>query len=125
VSDPTSAVRRPRVLIVEDEWMIAELLEMALEDNGYEVAGPTATVSQAMAMVMAGGLDAAVLDVSLDREPSFPIAKALDDGGVPYLFMTGYAEADMPAEFRTRTILHKPFTPEVLALSVSTLLARL
>jgi DNA-binding response OmpR family regulator len=116
--------RRPRVLVVEDEWLIADMLEEALRESGFEVAGPAPTVKRALELLAEGALDAAVLDVSLNREPSFPVAEALAERGVPFVFMTGYAEADLPVEFRSRPILHKPFAPEALTSHVSRLLER-
>ena len=80
-----------RVLVVEDESLVAMLLEDCLAELGYEVAGTVGDVSTALEAVKQGNLDMAVLDVNLGGTMSFPIAEELDARGVPYIFVTGYA----------------------------------
>lgn len=100
-----------RILIVEDEPLIAMMLEDFLEALDKQVAGTADTVEAALALVAAGDIDAAILDVNLrGGETSWPIADALAAAGVPFLLATG-GSGDMIAEqHRHRPVLGKPFT---------------
>jgi CheY-like chemotaxis protein len=102
------ATPRRRVLLVEDEWLIAAEMEALLEDLGCEVIGPAGRVAQALQLIEAHRPDAALLDVSLGPERSFPIAETLTRLGVPFLFLTGYMTVDLPAAFAGKPILSKP-----------------
>jgi len=99
---------RTRVLVVEDEWLIAELLQEMLVELGYEVIGPASNVHEAMELIDEQTPDGALLDVSLGRAKSFPVADALASRGVPYLFLTGYVDGNLPAQYRSAAILCKP-----------------
>jgi DNA-binding response OmpR family regulator len=96
------------ILVVEDEWLIAEFLQEVLQTAGYEVCGPAARVDQAIKVVESVRLNAAVLDVSLRGEKSFAIAHALANRSIPFVFMTGYVNNDFPVEFKNRPMLNKP-----------------
>lgn len=98
-----------RVLVVEDESLVAMVLEDCLEALGYEVAASVANVDAALEVVRAGGVDLAVLDVNLAGSASYPVAEALDAQGVPYIFITGYGQAAIAENFRHRYGLQKPF----------------
>lgn len=84
-----------RLLVVEDEYMIAEHIGMLLEDIGCAVAGPVATIDQAMAMLTDGKLDGALLDANLNGESSAPIAVALNEASVPFVVATGYGSREL------------------------------
>lgn len=100
-----------RVLIVEDESLVAMLLETILEDMGCVPVGPAATVDEGLQLIDAGApLDAALLDVNVAGRQVFPIAEALKAGGVPFVFSTGYGEGGLPDEWRGQATLQKPFT---------------
>jgi DNA-binding response OmpR family regulator len=109
---------RPRILIVEDEWLIAEALQETLREAGYIVCGPVSRAKDAVALVGDGGIDGAVLDVSLRGENSFGIARLLVDKAIPFVFMTGYVTGDFPQDFRGRPLLNKPIDSEKLIASV-------
>jgi DNA-binding response OmpR family regulator len=100
-----------RILIVEDEPLIAMMLEDFLDALDRQVAGSADNVADALALIGQGGIDAAILDVNLrGGETSWPIAEALAAAGVPFLLATG-GSGDMIAEgFRDRPVLSKPFT---------------
>jgi CheY-like chemotaxis protein len=107
-------MNRLRVLLVEDEGLVAMMLEDLIEDLGCEVAGSLASVSAALAWIEAGGLaDVALLDVNLNGEHVFPVADALKARGVPFAFATGYDEAHDP-RFRDAPLLGKPISQERL-----------
>ena len=100
-----------KVLIVEDETLVAMLLEDMLADHGCEVAGTAGRVGQASAMIEEGlAMDAAILDVNLAGEPSFPLAELLAAKGVPFVFATGYGAGGLPEAWRDRPTLQKPFS---------------
>ena len=100
-----------RVLIVEDESLVAMLLETILEDMGCTPVGPAATVDEALRMASDGEpVDAALLDVNVAGRQVFPVAEALRDRGVPFVFSTGYGEGGLPDEWRGQPTLQKPFT---------------
>ena len=98
-----------RVLIVEDESLVAMLLETILEDMGCVPVGPAATVDEGLRMT-SEPIDAALLDVNVAGRQVFPIAQALKDRGVPFVFSTGYGEGGLPDEWRGHSTLQKPFT---------------
>jgi DNA-binding LytR/AlgR family response regulator len=103
-------LRGMRVLIVEDEYVVASDLVRLLKDVGAMVAGPVASVGEALLLVTDGenGLDAAVLDVNLHGERVFPVADALADRGVPVVFTTGYDESVIPAAYASVPRCEKP-----------------
>lgn len=99
----------PRVLVVEDESLVAMLLEDCLAELGYEVIATAGSVEAGLAAVQRGDLDLAVLDVNLDGTPSFPVADALEARGVPYIFVSGYDPSGLPEPYRGRYGVQKPF----------------
>jgi CheY-like chemotaxis protein len=112
-----------RILIVEDEMMIAMLIEDMVRDLGHEPIGPAMTVEKALEMATAEALDAAILDVNLGKgAPSTPIAEALKSRGVPFLFATGYGSKGRPDEFGEAPVLQKPFSLDDLSRTLSQIL---
>ncbi len=99
-----------RVLVVEDESLVAMLLETILEDMGCEPVGPAATVEEGLTLAAGERIDAALLDVNVAGRQVFPIAEALRERGVPFVFSTGYGEGGLPDEWRGQPTLQKPFT---------------
>lgn len=111
MSDRTEAVLAGRrILVVEDEFLIAEELREALEAHGAVVVGPIATVKAALAAVHAQEpLDGATLDMTLGRERSFDVAYALRDRRVPFVILSGYGESGLPENLRSAPRCEKPF----------------
>lgn len=99
-----------RVLVVEDEALVAMLLETILEDMGCVAVGPAATVDEGLRMAADEAVDAALLDVNVAGRQVFPVAEALKRRGVPFIFSTGYGEGGLPDEWRGQPTLQKPFT---------------
>lgn len=110
-------LRGRRVLIVEDETLVAMLLEDMVGELGAEVAGRASRLSRALELAEDPGLaiDAAILDVNLNGEEAFPIAEALAARGVPFAFSTGYGKSGLPQQWRSRPVIQKPFTQEQIA----------
>jgi CheY-like chemotaxis protein len=107
----TTGLEGRRVLIVEDESLVAMLLETILEDMGCTPVGPVGTVDEGLDMVAgAGALDGALLDVNLGGHQVFPVAEALRDRGIPFVFSTGYGEGGLPDEWRGLPTVQKPFS---------------
>jgi CheY-like chemotaxis protein len=115
------AERRLRILVVEDEMLVAMNIEDMLLDLGHEVAGLASRLGPALALARESQFDAAMLDVNLDGEPSFPIAELLAERRIPFLFATGYGRAGIEERFRDRPILQKPFRASELAAALTTL----
>jgi CheY-like chemotaxis protein len=98
-----------RILVVEDEMLIGMLLEDMLVDMGYAVVGIIPRVNEALAAVQREAFDFAILDVHLNGQAVFPVADALIQRGIPFVFATGYGERGLPDQYRSRPILQKPF----------------
>lgn len=102
-------LRGLRVLVVEDEYLIAMDLCEELRDVGAVVMGPTATVAEALALLDRGPApDMAVLDIALDDEKVYPVADALRSRGIPFLFATGYDVSAIPGRFADVPRAQKP-----------------
>ena len=103
-----------KVLIVEDEFLVAIALSEILEDAGAVVAGPFGRLDEALAYVEANGaaLDGAILDVTLHGQTSYPIADALLAKGVKFVFASGYDTDALAARYRGYPKCEKPFRPE-------------
>jgi CheY-like chemotaxis protein len=104
-----------RVLVVEDEYFIADDMARALSSLGGEVVGPVPTLDKALALVAAERVDAAVLDINLKGQTVFPVADALRERGVPFVFATGYDQSAVPVEYEDVPRWEKPFNPQDLA----------
>lgn len=104
----TGIFRDMRVLIVEDEHLVALALADDLEEAGATVVGPAATVDRALSLVEQHELDAAVLDIRLDTQLVFPVADTLIARGVPFLFTTGYDAGAVPADYAHVPKCEKP-----------------
>jgi two-component SAPR family response regulator len=107
-------LRGKRVLVVEDEALIAVMVEDMLLEMGSEVVGPAVTIEGALALARQETLDAAVLDVNVRGERIDPVAEALMARGVPMLFATGYGEVRLASGMPV-TVIDKPYTQEKLA----------
>ena len=120
----SEAKATPRVLVVEDEYLIRMLLEDMLADLGYEIAGAVGTIAEASELAETGEFDAAVLDVNVDGKEIFPVADILAKRGVPFVFVTGYGEGSLPDPYRSRPALQKPFQAEQLKSTLAELTAK-
>ena len=100
-----------RVLIVEDESLVAMLLETILEDMECIPVGPASNIDDGEILARdTENLDAALLDVNVAGRQVFPVAEVLKARGVPFVFSTGYGEGGLPEEWRGQPTLQKPFT---------------
>ena len=106
---------RLRILIVEDEMLVAMNIEDMLLDLGHEIAGMAARLDAALILAGEADIDVALLDVNLAGEQSFPVADLLASRGVPFLFATGYGIHGIDERHRGRPVLQKPFRASDLA----------
>jgi DNA-binding response OmpR family regulator len=112
-----------RILVVEDEYLIAVEVKRWLQAAGAVVLGPVPSVHQALDLIEDDGVDAAVLDVNLgDGDTAYPVADKLGSLSVPYLFATGDVRATSVATEAGRPRLEKPFLEKELVRALSTLL---
>ena len=112
-----------RIFVVEDSPVMAEVLAEMLKDFGCEVVGPMGNLGIALEMAAAEAIDAAVIDLNIRGGKVYPVARTLSQRGIPFLVVSGYGDWTMPAEWRTRPRLVKPFTPEALEAELRALLA--
>lgn len=115
---------RMTVLIVEDEWIIAEIVEQQLRTAGYDVLGPASNVAAAMKLLDKVKPHFAILDVQLRGERSYAVAGALLALGVPFLFATAYTASVLPEHLASRPQLSKPFATSALLAALSDLQQR-
>lgn len=113
-----------RVLLVEDEMLIAMTLEDALAELGCEVVGPVARLDAARQIIEREHFDCALIDIDLRGRPAYPLAELLDARGVPFGFVTGYEAAGVEAQFRRHPVVQKPFTADQLKNALVTLARR-
>lgn len=107
---PVSPLAGLRVLVVEDEYMVADHISMLLEDLGVEVAGIASTVEGALALVRSERLDGVLLDGNLSGNSSAPVAIELQARSIPFVVATGYGQIDLNADaLNGAPRLSKPF----------------
>ncbi|WP_342452432.1 response regulator [Pararoseomonas baculiformis] len=113
------------MLVVEDEFFIADDLVRALRVAGAEVLGPVQNLERALTIISnEAELDAAVLDISLGRDMSYAIADRLLQLGMPFVIATGYARDSLPSRFQHVPYWEKPYDPRALASSLPGVMLR-
>lgn len=103
-----------KAMIVEDNALLAMLLEDMLGDLGITVSGAATNLADAVTLAGHVQADVAVLDLNLDGELSFPAAERLSARGIPVIFATGYGTEQMPDRFASAPTIEKPFAPQEL-----------
>jgi CheY-like chemotaxis protein len=112
-----------RVLIVEDEAIIAMTLEDVLQELGCFVVGPAAGIADALASIRTEAIDAAFLDLNIDGRESYLVADALRARDVPFLFCTGYGADGVDPRYAGSAVLQKPFMPSEVEIGLRRILA--
>lgn len=107
------------ILLIEDDYYLADDTHQILTAAGARVAGPYARAAEGLARIAQGALDCAVLDVNLGEGPSFVTAQALRLSRVPFVFVTGYGREVLPAEFGAAQLLEKPVEGRALVDAVA------
>ena len=115
-------VPTPRVLVLEDEPLIAMMMRDWLAELGCETLGPAQTVQAALALIESNPPDAAILDISVGKEDCYPVADRLQDQAVPFAFATGRAGDNIASRHQAAPRLSKPFDFEAVSGVISKLL---
>jgi CheY-like chemotaxis protein len=103
------------ILIVEDETIIAFMIEDMLTELGCAAVLHAGRIQDALALLRDRKPDAVVLDVNLAGEHAYPVAMRLAEAQIPFIFTTGYGRSGLPAEWASRPVIQKPFSLEALA----------
>jgi len=121
-----STLKGLRLLVVEDEALVAMMIEHMLDDIGCIVVEVAGTVSRGLALAAdeALAVDGAILDVNLGGEKVYPVAEALRARHVPFIFSTGYGIDGIAAEFSQVPALAKPYQQAALEVMLASILAR-
>jgi DNA-binding response OmpR family regulator len=114
----------PRILVVEDDTILAMALEAVLQDEGYTVVGPLARLDEALQVAEQEELDGALLDISIIGGSVFPVAEALDRRGVPFLLASGYDDRIMRKASKDWPRLMKPYPLEELTARLAAMTGR-
>jgi DNA-binding response OmpR family regulator len=114
-----SAIAGLGVFLVEDETLIALMIEEHVADIGCVLRGTAASVEQALEMVEDLAADVAILDVNLDGCLVFPVCERLAVQEIPFVFSTGYGRQGIPDQWCDRPVLQKPYGPAELAAAIS------
>ncbi len=99
-----------KILLIEDEPMIAMLLEDFVDMLDHEAAGPAETVEAALAAVSDGGFDAAIMDINLNGQKAWDVAGAMRAASIPFAISSGAADSEIPADYAHAPLLKKPYT---------------
>lgn len=119
---PENRPRSVRVLIVEDEPIIALGVEDILIDAGFQIAGVAGKLEEALTLIEGGACDAAIVDANLAGVSASPVAIALAALRLPFIVMSGYSPEQMQGVFPDAVFIQKPCRPEVLIERLNTLL---
>ena len=110
------------ILVVEDEAIIALMIEDMLSPLGCTSVLHASAVAPALVLLAEEKPDAALLDVNLGGEPAYAIAERLEALQIPFIFASGYGSVGLPPRWSQRPVIQKPFTPEMLAAKLLSLL---
>jgi CheY-like chemotaxis protein len=117
----SARIQGRRILIVEDEPLVAMMMTQLIKDLHGSVVGPYATIRDAAASLETAP-DAALLDVNIGNDLAYPIAEELDRLGVPVVFVTGYQASSIDPRFAAAPVLTKPIEPDELAGALASVL---
>jgi len=108
-----------RILLIEDEVVIAMTAEDMLEEIGCKVVAQAANFDDAMQCALAGDFDLALVDINLNGVMSLPVAKVLREAGKPFIFTTGYGNVGLETDFSDATVVTKPYTMRTLSQAIA------
>jgi DNA-binding response OmpR family regulator len=120
VKTPQSA----RILIVEDEPLVAEDLRTVLVDAGFEITGVAARVATALSLIETVACDAAIVDANLAGASASPVAAVLSARGLPFIVLSGYTREQLQSEFSGGFFIEKPYRLTEVIDSLSTILPK-
>jgi len=122
--DPRQILSGRRILIVEDEALVAMMIEDFLTDLGCQIIGPVSNAEDALGLIRETALDGATLDINLGSEEVLPVAEALEAQGVPFMIISGYDRENVRSRYNKWPIIQKPFTSNSLAEGLVRLVGR-
>jgi CheY-like chemotaxis protein len=108
-----------QILVVEDESLVAMMIEDMLEDLGHKVIATSGRMPDASRLVSNAGADLAILDVNLNGEETYPLAVSLAEREIPFIFATGYGTSGIKAQWSGVPVLQKPFQSRELAQAIN------
>lgn len=127
-NDPSESTlttaRTLRILVVEDEFLVATLLEDDLQQAGCVVVGPFANLASALRASRQARFDLAVLDVNLNGEMVYPLADELAERQIPFIFLSGYGLQSVPEKYRAAPRVAKPYDLATLMSNINRLAPR-
>jgi DNA-binding response OmpR family regulator len=103
-----------RVLVLEDEYLIAQMIEDLLAEAGCQVVGTAARLADALALADPRRVDLVLLDVNIGGEMAFPLVERLERSGIPLVFLTGYGRSILPEAHAGHPVVSKPFSAQQL-----------
>jgi DNA-binding response OmpR family regulator len=114
--------QKRRVLVIEDEALVAMLIEDMIHDSGAEMVGAASTLTDALALARDAQADVALLDINLGGALAYPVADVLRERGMPIVFTSGYGSAGLIERFQDCPILDKPFDQHSLEKAIHAIL---
>jgi DNA-binding response OmpR family regulator len=111
-----------KILIVEDEPMLAYSLEENLIESGFEIVGIAYKVDDALNIIKNTVVDAAILDVNLHGSSAYPVALSLTTHSIPFIIVSGYSSDQIKEEFPTAIFIQKPYRPNIIIEQLQNLL---
>ena len=121
---PVEQQKRARIIIVEDNPMIALDLEEVLVDAGFNIAAIAGTLENAHALIASGACDAAILDANLAGASASPLASALTARGLPFIVLSGYSSEQLQGAFPGALLLQKPYQLAQLISALNTIVGK-
>ena|SRR5688500_8790359 len=115
---------KSKLLIVEDEWLLAEQIASALTTAGFDVVPPMPSIATAFSVIDQEKIGAAVLDIRLKGEDSFELARELQRRGIPFVFASGHARLEIPADLRKHAVLAKPIRTDEMIETLHAIIGR-
>ncbi|MDQ3470956.1 MAG: response regulator [Pseudomonadota bacterium] len=119
----TSELHGRRIFVVEDSPVVADDSAETLKELGCTVIGPAGNMASALQLAESEDFDAAIVDINIRGGKSFAVLRILQAKGIPFLLASGYADWTMPEEWEERPRLPKPYSPDMLRVRLSELLA--
>jgi DNA-binding response OmpR family regulator len=110
-----------KILVVEDQYFIADEMACFLASAGSQVIGPAPDIASGLALLSQNAVDGAVLDIDLAGEEVFPLAVALRAKNVPWIYVTGYSSKPVPSDLKGRAYIEKPISRDAFLCALETL----
>ena len=119
-----SVIQRPRLLVVEDNYLMADVVCDFIRDCGMEPVGPACDLDTGLELAWEQDVVGAVLDINLSGRPVFPICSVLSRRGLPFIFLSAYAPGmAVPGAYRSVPYVEKPFTDDKLRAALENLVS--